>query len=111
MKASRSRSKFTAARDIGNKLYELEADLEKDAIKFARHRGWFSRKYKGPGRRSHPDRLFAKAGKIFWVEFKRWPAEPTELQWEEIGAMRAVGLDVLFIDSIEDFYACLLQRE
>lgn len=97
--------------DTGNKIYEYEAELESDAIKLAKRRGWFTRKYKGPGRRSHPDRLFAKGGYIFWIEFKRYPKEPTELQWQEIGAMRAAGLDVLWLDSIEDFAALLADRE
>ncbi len=92
------------------KIYELEADLEKDAIKLAKRRGWLTRKFKSPGRRSDPDRWFARNGVIFWVEFKRLGNEPTEGQWEIIGEMRAAGLDVIWLDGIEDFAACLLQR-
>lgn len=95
----------------GDKFYELEADLERDAGNLATKRGWFHRKYQGVGRRSHPDRLFARNGRVFWVEFKRLGNHPTEQQWIEIGKMRDAGLDVLWLDGIEDFQAVLISRE
>ena len=104
-------SSSIAASDTGNKIYESEAKLEDDAVKMARKRGWFSRKYRAAGRRSQPDRIFIRNGRIFWVEFKRLGNEPTAAQWEEINAMLAAGADVVWLDSIEDFRACLLQRE
>lgn len=94
-----------------DRIYELEADLEADAIKLARRLGWLTRKFKSPQRRSDPDRWFAKHSTIFWVEFKRIGNEPTEGQWIVIGEMRDVGLDVVWLDSYEDFKACLLIRE
>lgn len=96
---------------LSDKIYETEAKLESAATDYATNRGWFSRKYKGPGRRSHPDRLFAKGGYIFWIEFKRRGNHPTTLQWGEIRKMWAAGLDVLWLDSIEDFKAILHDRE
>jgi hypothetical protein len=96
---------------LEDKVYETEAALESAAIGYARSLDWFTRKYKGPGRRSHPDRLFAKGGVVFWIEFKRRGNHPTALQWKEIGKMRAAGLDVLWLDSIEDFRAILHDRE
>src|SRR5271155_2333082 len=111
IKACRLPSRCTAVFDSGNKIYELEADLEGDATKLARKRGWLTRKFKHAGRRSAPDRWFARDGCIFWVEFKRWPAEPTQLQFDEISEMRAAGLDVIWLDSIEDFEAVLIARE
>ena len=101
-----------AASDIErDKIYALERDLEDDATKLARKRGWFSRKYRSAGRRSQPDRLFIRNGVCFWVEFKRLGNEPSPAQWEEINAMLQAGADVLWIDSIEDFRACLIARE
>lgn len=94
-----------------DRIYELEKDLEHDAGTLATKRGWFHRKYQGVGRRSHPDRLFARNGRVFWVEFKRLGNHPTEQQWIEIGKMRDAGLDVVWLDSYEDFRAVLLQRE
>ena len=95
----------------GDQIFELENDLEDAAIKLANRAGWLTRKFKHQGRRSAPDRWFAKGGCIFWIEFKRQLCEPTKLQWDEINAMRAAGLDVLWLDSIEDFCAILHDRE
>lgn len=95
----------------GDKIYELEQDLEDDAIKLAKRHDWLTRKFRHAGRRAAPDRWFAKAGRIFWVEFKRQGNAPSEQQYQEISDMRAAGLDVVWLDSIEDFRACLLQRE
>lgn len=83
--------------------FSLEKDLEKACCRLAKRRGWFERKYKGPGRRAHPDRLFAKNGVVFWVEFKLPGKEPTGLQWIEIKAMRAAGLSVEWTDTYEGF--------
>jgi hypothetical protein len=91
--------------------YVTEKAIEKPSVAAARLRGWFVRKYKGPGRRSHPDDLFAKGGVIFWVEFKRPGKEPTELQWIEIRAMQAAGLDVVWLSDRDDFMAVLRDRE
>lgn len=111
MLACRWRSRSIVALVTENKIYELEADLEKDAIKFAKRHSWLTRKFRHAGRRAAPDRWFAKGGIIFWVEFKRQGNVPSEQQYEEIFAMRGAGLDVLWIDSIEDFRGCLLNRE
>lgn len=91
--------------------FRLERDLEKACDNYARRRGWFTRKYKGPGRRSHPDRLFARRGRVFWVEFKLPGKEPTELQWLEIQAMHEAGLDVIWLDNKADFITELEARE
>lgn len=101
----------TAASVTENKVYEYEADLEADAVKFSKRRGWYSRKYKHAGRRAAPDREFIRKGIRFLVEFKRWPKEPTEQQWEEIRELLSVGVDVVWLSSIEDFRACLIARE
>jgi hypothetical protein len=61
--------------------------------------GWWNRKFKSPARRSAPDRIFAKRGRVFFVEFKRTGESPTELQLEEHAAMRAAGLTVYVCDS------------
>ena len=91
-------------RGTGNETeYGLERDLEGACGRVAKTAGWFHRKYKGPGRRSHPDRLFARGGLVFWVEFKRRGEQPTELQWLEICAMRAAGLDVYWTDNRYEF--------
>ncbi len=95
----------------GDQIFALEDDLEDAAIKLAKRAGWLTRKFRHAGRRSAPDRWFAKGGCIFWIEFKRQLCEPTKLQWDEINEMRAAGLDVLYVDAIEDFRAVLNDRE
>jgi Holliday junction resolvase len=87
--------------------FRLEKDLQKAAVRWAREAGWFARRYKGPGRRSHPDYLFIRRGVVVWVEFKLPGNEPTELQHEEIGKMLAHGATVYWLDDFADFKAIL----
>jgi len=93
------------------KKYRLERDLEAACCRVAKAQGWFCRKYKGPGRRSHPDRLFAKRGRVFWIEFKRLGCTPTELQRLEIGAMTSAGLLVYVCDNLGHFKEILATNE
>ena len=97
-------------RSIGND-FRIEADVQTAAVRGARGRGWFARRYKGPGRRSHPDYLFAKAGVVLWVEFKLPGNEPTPLQRLEIAEMRSHGLTVYWVDDLQDFQAILTAHE
>lgn len=89
----------------------LEADIEAATIGWAERRGWFQRKYKGPGRRSHPDRLFIRHGTVLWIEFKRAGKEPTDLQWREIRKMLAHGALVFWVDNLDDAKAVLAAHE
>ena len=91
--------------------FRLEKDLQTACVRWARARGWFARRYKGPGRRSHPDYMFAYRGRVLFIEFKLPPNEPTDLQWTEIREMRSHGLDVLWLDNIDDFKAVIATHE
>jgi len=93
------------------RIYRLESELEQACCRLAKTAGWFCRKYKGPGRRSHPDRLFAKHGVVFWVEFKLPGNKPTELQWLEMKAMVAAGLKVDWCDNLGHFKKILAAYE
>jgi hypothetical protein len=77
----------------------LEREVESHSSDTAKAAGWWNRKFKTPARRSAPDRIFAKNGRVFWVEFKRTGESPTPLQLEEHAAMRAAGLTVYVCDS------------
>lgn len=104
--------KCIAERDSeSDEIFDLEADLEKEAGRIATRRGWWHRKYKHPGRRSAPDREFCRLGYDLYVEFKRNPNVPTGQQLLEIREMQAAGRDVVWLDSIEDFEATLIDRE
>jgi hypothetical protein len=48
---------------------------------------------------------------VFWIEFKRVGERPTDLQWLEICAMRAAGLDVYWTDSLYEFANILASYE
>ena len=76
----------------------LERDLQKKCVAYARKNGWWARKFVAQGRRSVPDYIFAKDGRVVFVEFKRSGEKATELQEEEHKAMRAAGLVVRLCD-------------
>jgi hypothetical protein len=77
----------------------LEREIESWAKVYARKRGYWCRKFTSPQHRSAPDDIFAKNGRVFFVEFKRTGVSPTELQLEEHNAMRAAGMTVYVCDS------------
>ena len=87
--------------------FALEADLQAAAVRWARAQGWFARRYKGPGRRSHPDYMFIRRSVVLWIEFKLPGKEPTELQLKEIREMIAHGAIVYWLDCLEDAKAVL----
>lgn len=88
--------------------FESEKDLQTAAVRWARARGWFARRGAGAGRRSAPDYMFASRGRCVWVEFKKPGNEPTELQRLEHLEMRSHGLNVVWVDNLDDFKAVLV---
>lgn len=80
-----------------------ERDIESWAVRRAEKAGYWVRKFKAPGRRSAPDRIFAQLGRSWWVEFKATGEQPTELQLDEHRKMRAAGLTVYWTDSRDGF--------
>lgn len=88
-----------------------ESAIESWAGNLAKRRGWWHRKFKSPGKRSAPDRVFAKGGHVFFVEFKATGEEATELQAEEHEQMRSAGLRVYVCDSHILFGEILIVEE
>ena len=88
----------------------LERDIEDPSVEKARRRGWWVRKFKSPAQRSAPDDIFAKDGRVFWVEFKRPGKDATEKQKDYHAEMRAAGLTVYVCDTREKFDE-ILRRE
>lgn len=88
----------------------LECDIESWSGRKAKDAGWWHRKFASPGNRSVPDRVFAKNGRVFWVEFKATGKKPTELQEDEHRKMREAGLTVYWTDS-RDGFAFILAME
>lgn len=83
----------------------LEAVFEELLIEYAEARGWIFRKLKFIGRRGAPDRMFAKDGRVMFVELKAPGKPPSTGQVREIRQLRAAGLDVHLIDNLNSGYA------
>lgn len=59
-------------------------------------------KFTSPNRRSVPDRLFLPPQRPpFFIEFKRKEQSPTAAQAVEIARIRAQGVKVFVVDSVE----------
>jgi hypothetical protein len=85
-----------------------ESSVEGRACTYARNLGYWHRKYKSPGKRSAPDRIFKHLhGIAFFIEFKARGKEPTALQLAEHAEMRAAGLIVYVCDNFDDAKAIL----
>jgi len=88
----------------------LEKDIEKRAVKAAQAAGWRSYKFSSPAHRGVPDRIFIRAGRVVFIEFKRKGGRVSKLQEREINTMREYGAEVHVCWSIEDA-AAVLQQE
>lgn len=88
-----------------------ERDIESWSGRKAKEAGWWHRKFTSPGNRSVPDRVFARHGRVFWVEFKATGQKPTELQEDEHRKMRLAGLTVYWTDSRDGFAFILAMEE
>lgn len=84
-----------------------ESYIENWAVDYAKAGGWFVRKVQWVGHRDAPDRLFARSAFSFWAEFKATGEKPRISQLREHERMRAAGLKVFVIDSIETARALL----
>lgn len=84
-------------------LDKRESSVEERAGRYAVSLNYWHRKFKSPGRRSAPDRIFAsKTGFVFFIEFKALGRPATELQQDEHETMRANGLLVYVVDNFHD---------
>lgn len=83
-------------------LDPLESDIEEKVGKYAKNLGWWHRKFTSPANRSVPDRIFAKNGRVFFIEFKRKGKEASDAQADEHKDMRKQGLTVYVVDNVVD---------
>ncbi len=79
-----------------------ESYIELNAVDEAEAVGWWCRKVVWQGRRSAPDRVFAKGGRVVWIEFKRPGERPTVAQSREHDRMRAAGMEVYWCDDLNE---------
>lgn len=83
----------------------LERDIEKKVCRHAEQHGWLVRKFTSPSQRAVPDRIFMRDGRTVFVEFKATGKRPTAAQSYEHDRLRAAGMTVHIIDTIEAGYA------
>jgi hypothetical protein len=72
----------------------LESQIEAAAVKAAKADGWEAYKFTSPQRRSVPDRLFIREGRVVFIEFKRPGGKLTSGQEREIAKLRKAGAEV-----------------
>lgn len=85
----------------------LESYIERKVCDYAKKLGWLVRKLSWVGRHGAPDRLFIKAGRVVFIEFKRTGRKPTEHQRLELERLRAQGMEAHVVDNIDDGIALL----
>lgn len=84
----------------------LERDVESALIKRVKTLGGTCEKFTSPAKRSVPDRLVTlPGGRIVFVELKRPGEKPTPKQALDHARRRALGCEVVVIDSEEGAYA------
>lgn len=81
----------------------MESSIENPVVARAEAAGYFVRKVQWVGRRSAPDRLFARGdrGEV-WIEFKDTGKPTPTLQSNEHKRMRAAGMEVHVCDNVVD---------
>jgi len=80
----------------------LESSVEGDAMKFAILRGWWEAKFVSPNQRGVPDRLLIRAGRVIFIEFKKFGKEPTRQQLKRHREMREHGAEVFVVDTLQE---------
>jgi Holliday junction resolvase len=78
-----------------------ESHIERTVCRAAKHAGWLVFKWSSPNQRGVPDRIFTRAGRVLFVEFKAPGKRPTKLQRHIHEQLRAQGCEVAVIDNIE----------
>lgn len=80
----------------------LEKDIESRTCDYAKSKGWLVYKFTSPARAAVPDRLLiTPQGRVIFVEFKRTGHKPTVPQEREHARLRAQGVLVFVIDTVE----------
>ncbi len=79
-----------------------ESKIENAVAKYARKKGFWVRKFKSPGNRGAPDKIFmSPKGDVFFIEFKAPGKEPTALQHREIAMIKLHKGHAFWTDSVD----------
>lgn len=85
-----------------------ESDIEKPACVYAEKRGWWVKKLKWVATNDAPDRIFAREGRVIFIEFKAQGKPAREAQLLEHDEMRAAGMEVYVVDTLARAYELLV---
>jgi len=81
----------------------LEKQIEAKVCEYAKTKNVLVYKFTSPARAAVPDRMFIRPdGRIWFVEFKRGGAKPTEAQEREHHRLRQHKVNVFVIDNVEE---------
>jgi hypothetical protein len=81
----------------------LEKQIESKVCEYAKTKNILVYKFTSPARAAVPDRMFIRPdGRIWFVEFKRQGAKPTEAQEREHHRLRQHKVNVFVIDNVEE---------
>lgn len=79
-----------------------ERDIESALVVRVKALGGLCEKFTSPGKRSVPDRIVTMpGGRIVFVELKAPGKRPTALQVRDHARRRALGCEVIVIDTLE----------
>ena len=82
-------------------LKMLEKQIEAAVCDYAKAKGLLAYKFTSPARMAVPDRLFILPnGRMFFCEFKRGGAKPTESQAREHIKLRQHNVNVFVVDNV-----------
>lgn len=79
-----------------------ESKVENNIVKLAKSLGYECYKFKSPGRKGVPDRMFLKSGRAIFLEIKRPGEKARALQEEELQLIRDQGFIAEAVDSVEE---------
>jgi len=77
-----------------------ESTIEKAVCAYAKTKGCITLKLAGMNQRGQPDRLFIRAGRCLFVEFKSPGKHPTALQLKWLANLNDQGMAVAWCDDI-----------
>lgn len=79
-----------------------ESPIERNVCKYAEGKGWLQYKFSSLGNKGVPDRIFMRAGEVFFIEFKATGKKPSKMQEHVHSIFRGQGLTVHVIDNVAE---------
>ena len=79
-----------------------ESTIEKAVCAYAKTKGCITLKLAGQNQRGQPDRLFIRAARCLFVEFKSPGKNPTALQIKWLLDLTNQGMNAMWCNSIAD---------